>query len=209
MEEQLNEILSNEELDNEAKQKAITKLVGSNFVDRDKYNEVKESTTTQQEAYNTLKAELDTLKESKMTEEEKVKARELAKDNEIKAIREQLNEATARSMFADAEIDKEVYEELLPSVVKEDTELTKATVTSVCNSLKKQREAIEKKFTDKLIKNTPTPPAGNDNDKQKPEEGEIEKYKKLLKEARKNGNYTDMGYYTRLIQETEAKANKK
>ena len=42
----------------------------------------------------------------------------------------------------------------------------------------KQKKDIEKAITDKIVKNNPKPPAGNDDDSGN--ESEIDKYKKII-----------------------------
>ena len=69
--EELNQILTNSELDDSGKAEAIKTLVGKSFVPTSKYNTEKQNTKAQIDAYNTLKNEYETFKQSKMTDEEK------------------------------------------------------------------------------------------------------------------------------------------
>ena len=69
--EELNQILTNSELDDVGKAEAIKTLVGKSFVPTSKYNTEKQNTKAQIDAYNTLKNEYETFKQSKMTDEEK------------------------------------------------------------------------------------------------------------------------------------------
>ena len=65
----------------------------------------------------------------------------------------------------------------------------------------KQKKDIEKAITDKIVKNNPKPPAGNDDGSGN--ETDIEKYQKLYADAQKRNDYSKMAYYTRLIQESK------
>lgn len=197
-EEELNQILTNAELDDTAKAEAIKGLVGKSFVPTKKYTDEKKSQT---EAYNSLKAEFETYKQSKMTDEEKREELARLQAEENKCMKLQLNEMTAKNIFSEAGLKKEDYENLISSVVQEDTEKTKILAETICKTIAKQKKDIEKALTDKILKETKTPPAGNDNGTES--ESNTEKYKKLYEEAQKRNDYSKMAYYTRLIQETQ------
>lgn len=66
-----------------------------------------------------------------------------------------------------------------------------------------QRKELEKQITDKIVKGTQKPPAGNDNEGG--EKSDLEKYKKTLAEAQKNNDMLKVAYYTRLIQQEQQK----
>ena len=66
-----------------------------------------------------------------------------------------------------------------------------------------QRKELEKQITDKIIKGTQKPPAGNDNDAG--EKTDLEKYKSLLSDAQKNNDMLKVAYFTRLIQQEQQK----
>ena len=208
MDEELGSILENAELSNEAKQEAIKALVGKSFVSNDQYNKAKAKQTEQTNAYNALKAEFDTFKESKMTDEEKQAEIAELRDKEYKKLKKQLNEMTAKNIFANAGINeqslgKEDYDSLLNSIVREDGEETKNLANTVCSVITKQKADIEKAMKDKIIKGQTPPPAGNDNDKGSGDE--IENLKKLYQEAVAKNDFVNMARYTRLVQEAQMK----
>ena len=208
MDEELGSILENAELTNEAKQEAIKALVGKSFVSNEQYNKAKAKQTEQNEAYKALKAEYDTFKESKMTDEEKQAEMAELRDKEYKKLKKQLNEMTVKNIFANAGINeqslgKEDYDSLLDSIVKEDGEETKNLANAVCSIISKQKADIEKALKDKIIKGQTPPPAGNDNDKGSGDE--IENYKKLYQEAVEKNDFQKMAYYTRLVQQAQMK----
>ncbi len=170
-----------------------------------KYNTEKQNTKAQLDAYNALKSEYDTFKQSKMTDEEKQAEQARLQLEENQKIKTRLNEMTAKNIFAESGFKKEDYEGLLSSVVSEDEEKTKALAQTICNTMLKQKAEVEKAVKDKLVKGTKTPPAGTDNGSEA--ESDLEKYKKLYAEAQKRNDFIKMAYYTRLVQE-EVQKNK-
>lgn len=200
MDKELAQILANAELDDKAKADAIKGLVGKNFIPTEKFNEEK---TKQKNAYNALKSEYETFKETKMTDEERQAEQAKAQSEEYKKVKMQLNEMTAKNIFSEAGFKKEDYGELLKSIVQEDSEKTKILAETICNTMLNQKKEIEKQVTDKIVKGTQKPPAGNDNDGG--ETSDLEKYKKLLTDAQKNNDMLNVAYYTRLIQQEQQK----
>lgn len=204
--EELNQILSNQELDDAAKAEAIKTLVGENFVPTKKYNSEKQNTKTQQEAYNSLKKEFDEFKASKMTDEEK-------KAEEAKQMQEQYQKANltiskmyAENTFAKAGFKEEDYVGILNSIVTEDPDKTKGLAETICKSMLKQREDIEKAVKEKIIKGTQTPPAGNNDDAGN--ESKLDQYKRLFAEAQKTNDMVKQATYIRLIQQEMQNNNK-
>ena len=200
MDEELAQILSNAELDDTAKADAIKGLVGKNFIPTAKFNDEK---TKQKQAYNALKSEYETFKETKMTDEEKQAEQARVQSEEYKKVKMQLNEMTAKNIFSEAGFKKEEYGDLLSSIVQEDSEKTKTLAETICNTMLNQRKELEKQITDKIIKGTQKPPAGNDNDAG--EKTDLEKYKSLLSDAQKNNDMLKVAYFTRLIQQEQQK----
>lgn len=200
MDEELAQILANAELDDSAKADAIKGLVGKNFIPTAKFNDEK---TKQKQAYNALKSEYETFKETKMTDEEKQAEQARIQSEEYKKVKMQLNEMTAKNIFSEAGFKKEEYGDLLSSIVQEDSEKTKTLAETICNTMLSQRKELEKQITDKIIKGTQKPPAGNDNDAG--EKTDLEKYKSLLSDAQKNNDMLKVAYFTRLIQQEQQK----
>ena len=176
-------------------------MVGKSFVPTSKYNTEKANTKAQLDAYNALKTEFDTFKQSKMTDEDRQAEQAILQSEESQKIKLRLNEMTAKNIFSEAGFKKEDYEGLIASVVQEDEQKTKTLAETICNTMLKQKQDIEKALTDKIVKGTKTPPAGNDNGSGT--ESDVEKYKKLLAEAQKTNDFGKMAYYTRLVQEAQ------
>ena len=197
MDEELAKILANGELDETGKAQAIKTLVGNSFVPMAKYNETKESS---QAAYNQLKSEYDTYKQSKMTDDEKKAEKERVSQENLRNANLRISKMVAETAFAKAGIKEEDYSAILEGIIQEDENKTKILAESICTTLLKQRKEAENNIKDKIIKGTKTPPAGNDNGSSG---GDVEKYQTLLLEAQKNNDYVKMATYTRLLQEAK------
>lgn len=202
-EEDLNQILTNSELDDAGKAQAIKDLIGNNFVPTAKYNAEKANTQAQISALNNLKSEYDAFKQSKMTDDEK-------QAEQAKKIQEQYQKANltiskmyAENTFAKAGFKEDDYKDILDNIVTEDPDKTKGMAETICSAMVKQKEDAEKALKDKIVKNTKTPPAGNANDGVG--ESKIDTYRKGYADAQKRHDFTSMAYYTRLIQEEQNK----
>lgn len=166
-----------------------------------KYNAEKQNTKTQLDAYNALKAEFDTFKQSKMTDEEKQAEQAKQMQEQYQKANLTISKMYAENTFAKAGFKEDDYKGILDSIVTEDPDKTKGLAETICNTMLKQKQDIEKAITDKIVKGTKTPPAGNDNNQGKA--SDVENYKKLYADAQKRGDYGKMAYYTRLVQEAQ------
>lgn len=205
MDEELGSILENAELTNEAKKEAIKAFVGKNFVSNEQYGIVNAKTKTQLDAYNSLKAEFDTFKESKMSDEEKQAEAQRKMQERYQKANLTISKMYAENTFAKAGFKEDDYKDILSSIVNDDPEKTKGLAETICASMLKQKADIEKAVKDKIIKNQTPPPAGNDNDKGGGDE--IANLKKLYQEASQKNDFAKMAYYTRLVQEAQMKEN--
>ena len=187
--EEVQAILTNSELDDNAKTQAIKDLVGKSFVPTAKFNAEKQNTKAQLDAYNALKAEYDTFKESKMTEEEKKAEQDRLKEERYQKANLAMSRMCAETVFAKAGFKEEDYSEIL------------------CNLMSKQKKAIEKNITDKIAKGIGKPPAGSDTTYKN--DDELEKYKEALKNAKEKNDFAKEAYYTRLIQQAEREEDNK
>ena len=193
--------MTNGELDEAGKAEAIKAIVGKNFVPTTKYNAEKANTKTQTDAYNALKTEFETFKQSKMTDEEKQAEQARKMQEQYQKANLTISKMYAENTFAKAGIKEDDYKNILDSIVTEDPEKTKGLAETICSAMLKQRADVEKTLKEKITKGTPTPPAGNDNDAGSG--SEIDNYKKLFEEAQKRNDFAKMAYYTRLIQEAQ------
>lgn len=200
MDEELVQILANAELDDNAKAEAIKGLVGKSFVPISKFKEEK---TKQTKAYNDLKSEFDTFKETKMTDEEKQAEQAKQMQEQNKRANLTISKMYAENTFAKAGFKEEDYKGILENIVQEDAEKTKGLAELICSTMLNQKKEIEKQVTDKIVKGTQKPPAGNDNDAGN--QSDLEKYKTLLTNAQKKNDMVNVAYYTRLIQQEQQK----
>lgn len=199
-EEELQKILANADLDETKKAEAIKTYVGNNFVPTSKYSDkVKEVETITTEK-NNLSVEYENYKQSKMTEDEK-KAEEAKKTEEAnQKMLLEFSKMKAENIFAKAGFKEEDYSAILTTIVGTDIEKTKTMAETLCNTLLKQKENIEKEVKESIVKGTKNPPAGNEETS-----SEAEKYEKLLADATKRNDFANMAYYTRLLQEAKNK----
>lgn len=202
-EEELNQILTNSELDDAGKAQAIKDLIGNNFVPTQKYNDEKAKTQAQISALNSLKSEYDAFKQSKMTDEEKQAEQAKQMQERYQKANLTISKMYAENTFAKAGFKEDDYKDILNNIVTEDPDKTKGIAETICSAMIKQKEDAEKILKDKIVKNTKTPPAGNDADGIG--ENKIDMYKKGYAEAQKRHDFTGMAYYTRLIQEEQNK----
>ena len=200
MEEELNQILTNEELDATARAEAIKNLVGKNYVPVKKHTDAINKLKTD---YDTMRTEYTQFKETKMTDEER--QAELIKQEREKAEKQSrmLSKLFAENTFSKAGFNEEDYKEIIPTIIRDDTEETRSIAEQICNAMVSQRKSIEDRIKQDLIKGQKKPEGGNaDGD-----EGltEVEKYKKAYNEAAKNNDRVAMATYTRLIAEAQNK----
>lgn len=101
--------------------------------------------------------EYDKLKEADLTDAEKVQ--KALQDAEIAKIEfaKKSNQLDAEKILVTAGLTEEDYKDLIPGIVTEDTETTKAMATNLASLIGKQREAIAKKTKEELMDETKTP----------------------------------------------------
>lgn len=201
MEEELNQILTNEEMDSNARAEAIKNLVGKNYIPVKKHTDTVNKLKTD---YSAIQTEYSQFREAKMTDEEKQDELIKAEKEKSKKQSEMLSQLFAENVFSKAGFQEEAYKELLPDIVQEDPEVTKKLAEKICNSMLNQKKTIENQVKEQIIKGQKKPEGGNNN-----QEGitEIEKYKKAYDEAEKTNNRVAMATYTRLISEAQRKTN--
>jgi len=202
MDEELAKIMGNAELDDAGKQEAIKAFLNTNYVPAKIHREeVKNLKGKVQEK----ETEFNNFKQSKMTEDEKKAEQERIKEESYQKTNLLLSKMVAETTFAKAGFKEDEYSDLLDSVIQSDYEKTQEFATKICNTMLKQKEAMESKLKQDIINGTPKPPEGGDGENKT---SNLDLYKKKFEEACKEHNVSNMAYYTRLIQEEEFK-NKK
>ena len=170
--EQLTSILSNEELDNDGKVSEIAKLTGANFVSQSNYKKVQESLNQANETVKTyeteltnVKGELENLKTSQMSEDEKLTAAIAKADEREKAANIVINKYAVREILAKEISNADELTSLVDQITTDDIEKSKSIAENLANTFKKQKEAIEAKTREELIKETPKPNGGEEGSK--------------------------------------------
>lgn len=199
MEEELNQILSNEELDTEARAEAIKKIVNNNYVPRDVQKKTKDEWKNK---YSTLEAEYNKFKEEKMTAEEKQEELRKVEIEKAQKQSKMLSQLFAENVFSKAGFKEDDYKEIIPSILKDDPEETKSLASVICNTMLNQKKAIENQVKEQIIKGQKKP-EGGDN----PDEGitQLDKLKTAYAEAEKNGDMVAMANYTLQIAQAQNK----
>lgn len=201
--EELAKVLSNAELDDNAKIDAIQKMVSATYVSADilakERKQFKETLDSQQANYNNLQTEFNTYKQSKMTDDEKAKELARQQHEEYENALKKVSKYSAQNVFAEAGLKEEDYAEFLDDIVGLDETKTKNLAQKICQTITKQKANREEEIKKQILNGTTPPPAGNNN--RTTAETDIEKYQKLLAEAKQNNNMTDIVYYERLVQE--------
>ena len=145
-----------------------------------------------------VKKELKTLRESSMTDAEKLQA-ELDKAKETQAnYNKELSKLRAKEIFVTAGLTETDYAPILDVVVSEDEETTKTRAKSMVDLIAAQKAATEKAIKAELLKGTPKPKPGEGGSS----DGDFDK---KIEEARENG---DMATVAALIRQQAMSENK-
>lgn len=156
--EELDKIINNEELTAEQKAAEINKLIGSNYIPRNKFND---KVAKLEEERNTIKTDFDNYKASKMTEEEKKAEEEAKRAAKTQELSNRLSTMMVENAFARNGLDEESYKDIIPTLVQTTPEATEKVVNSVVEILKKQKDSIEGSYKASMKAQTPKPDGGN------------------------------------------------
>jgi hypothetical protein len=202
--EELAQVLSNAELDNNAKIDAIQKMVSAKYVSADilanERKKFKETLEGEKTNYKNLETEFNDYKQSKMTDDEKAQALAKQKEQEYEQALKKVSRYSAQSVFAGAGLKEEDYSGFLDDIVGLDEERTKSLAEKICQTITKQKQGTEEAIKNKILNGTTPPPAGNTQFKA---ETEVEKYQKLFAEAQSKNDMNAVVYYGRLIEEAQ------
>lgn len=156
--EELDTIISNEELTAEQKAQEINKIIGSNYIPRSKYND---KVAKIEEEKNNIQTEFDSYKASKMTEEEKKAEEESKRIARTQELSDQLSTYMIKTAFAQNGLDEESFKDIIPTLIQTTPEATQKVVSGVVEILKKQKTNIEDGIKEDLKAQTPKPEGGN------------------------------------------------
>lgn len=199
MNEAIMEVLNNETFEtNESRAEALRKALATLVVPKDKFNDlskrlqnVEAERTVLQTNNSELQGKYDELRTKNMTVEERNKEEKKKLEEDKKLVAKQLSEIAIEKILTQNGINIETYgEESYRSLVND---LTSDTVDN--SSLKannfikifnKQKEIVEKETTSNLLKNTPTPKTGTDNDTITKEDFNKMTYSQMLEFMKEN-----------------------
>lgn len=204
--EELAQVLSNAELDDNAKIDAIQKMVSAKYVSADilanERKKFKETLEGEKTNFKNLENQFNEYKQSKMTDDEKAQALAKQKEQEYEQALKKISKYSAQSVFAGAGLKEDDYSGFLDDIVGLDEEKTKSLAEKICQTIMNQKQGTENAIKDKILGGTTPPPAGNSQYKT---ETDVEKYQKLYAEAQKVNDMNGMVYYDRLIAEAQEK----
>lgn len=193
MDDELSNILTNEELDNAAKVEAVKKYVGSKYVPQERYNTLKEKSTTE---LNQVKAEYEDYKISKMTDEEKQQAEALAKEEELKNANRTISKLYAENIFKGAGLQEADYNGIIENIQDLPQEKVKELANSFVNVITAQKDSAKAEVKQNIIKSTPAPSVGEPSKV----ESSIEEIQSKLAKAREEGRSADVVHYINELQ---------
>lgn len=144
----------------EGKVDELLKVVGANYLPKDEYRKAKDENKA-------LKDEIEKSKLASMNSEELLKhkleeAEQSKRDYGIKS-----NKLEAERAFVNAGLSKDVYNDLLETVVSEDAEKTQLLVNKFIGVLGKEKESVANKTKESLLNQTKKPD-NPDNTSHKP-----------------------------------------
>ena len=171
MNEAIMEVLNNEALDtNESRAEAIRKALATLVVPKDKFNDlskrlqgVEAEKNVLQTNNSELQSKYDELRTKNMTADEKAKE-ELEKLKRDK----QLSEIAVEKILAQNNINIETYGEeeyrnLVSDLIADSVDNSQIKTNNFVKIFNKQKEIVEKETTSNLLKNTPSPKTGTDD----------------------------------------------
>ena len=176
MNEAIMEVLNNEALDtNESRAEAIRKALATLVVPKDKFNDlskrlqgVEAEKNVLQTNNSELQSKYDELRTKNMTADEKAKEEleKLKMDKELVA--KQLSEIAVEKILAQNNINIETYGEeeyrnLVSDLIADSVDNSQIKTNNFVKIFNKQKEIVEKETTSNLLKNTPSPKTGTDD----------------------------------------------
>lgn len=202
MDEEIKNILSDETLDENAKVEKLKELqdktskeyVGNSYIPREKYNEQK---TKYEQSYKELKAEYDSYKQSKMTDEEKAQELQAKREAELRDANKEIAKLTAESIFKGNGLKEEDYGSFMNMIEVMDKENAAEFANNLTKLISNQKDLQTTKIEKDIVKNTPTPQVGGETVKSDSQIAAAN-----LAKAREGGNKEEIAYYLKKYQET-------
>lgn len=110
--------------------------------------------------YKDTKKELDDLKKSQMTEEEKIQALIDEANEEKSKLAKELTKVKATEVFVKAGLEEKDYSELLETIVTDDLEKTLNTANLMVGVIQNKKQELETQIKKDFMDSTPNPPIG-------------------------------------------------
>ena len=143
---------------NEERVDAIAKELAKLVIPKDKYNEVSSRLQKTETDYATIQAELDSLKKSSMTDQERMEEeRKQLEESRISNAREKSELAVQKLLLKngiDVTDDDTELKETLSNIVSEDYDKSIKLANSFINILNKTKDTTKVETTNKLINDT-------------------------------------------------------
>ena len=108
-----------------------------------------------------VKKELAELKNSNMTDDEKVQAAITAANNKEKEFTAKSNRLEVEKLFVSGGLTEQDYAEVIDDIVSEDVDKTMKLAKNLLTVITNQKSATEKALRAELQRNTPRTPAGD------------------------------------------------
>lgn len=163
MKEKIEEILSDENIvDIKDRVDAIAKVIPLFTVPKDKYNNLSDKLQTIETEKATLENDYRTLQKENMTAEElqATKIKEL-EEREAKIARTEsetaISKILSKSGITEDSYGEDEYKSIVEDLIGTDQDSSIKKANNFINILAKQKEAVEKETTTKLLNDTPTP----------------------------------------------------
>jgi len=134
----------------------LLKVVGANTLPKEEYKKAKDENKALKDEIE--KAKLASLNSDELLQHKIKEADDLKRDFGIKS-----NKLDAERQFVNAGLTKEVYGDLLDTVVSEDAEKTQTLVNKFIGVLGKEKETIANKTKESLLNQTKKPENSDNN----------------------------------------------
>jgi uncharacterized protein with gpF-like domain len=144
----------------EAKVDEVLKTVGGSMLPKDEYKKAKDE-------IKVLKDENEKAKLASMNSEELLKHKVEEAENKYREYGIKTNKLEAENAFVKAGLTREVYGDLLETVVSDDAEKTLSLVNKFIGVLSKEKESVESRTKENLLNQTKKPET-SDNIEDKP-----------------------------------------
>jgi len=141
----------------EDKAKEVVSNLGQFMIPKDQYNKKVQELSSLKEELGAKNEELESIRVSSMSEQEKLK-HEFDKANQLKSeFLRKTARLEAETLFVQAGLNQESYNDIIDGLVHEDLEQTKKMVGGVISVLTKEREKAIATTKEDVINTTPKP----------------------------------------------------